>query len=91
MLRAGEWNAMAEGTQEKVQAHRRDRHHCRGGEEGWITMGNSLCPSMHAFLWAFRGWGGSGAGHGQREATCYLTGDKTALAKAVGGKKPLAS
>ena len=46
---AKEGNAMAERTLEKVQTHRRGKVPLlgRGLEEGWATIGNSLCWSMH--------------------------------------------
>ena len=47
-LRAGEWKAIEEGTQEKVQSHRIDKALLlgRGKEKGQAAIENSLCPSM---------------------------------------------
>ena len=46
---AGEWNAIAEGTQEKVWTHRRGKVPLlgRGEEEGPAAIGNSLGQSVH--------------------------------------------
>ena len=44
-----EWKAMAEGTWEKFIPAGEARHHCWGGqeEEGWASIGNALCLSVH--------------------------------------------
>ena len=49
---AKEWNATAEGTQEKFWTRRRGKVPLLGGgeEEGWATIGNSLLRSMHVPL-----------------------------------------
>ena len=51
-LRAVEWKAMVEGTQEKVQNCRRDKVLLMGREEEErrATIENSLFPSMHACM-----------------------------------------
>ena len=51
-LRAWEWKAMTEGIQENVWTCCRDKAPLleRGEEEGWASIENSLCPSMHAYL-----------------------------------------
>ena len=58
-LRAGEWKAMAEGTQEKVWTHRRDKAPLlgRGEEKGWATTIENSCPHVHMLaLPHHRGW-----------------------------------
>ena len=50
-LRAQEWKAMAEGTWEKAQSHRRGKAPMlgRGEEEEWqATIEKALGPSVHA-------------------------------------------
>ena len=48
-LRAEEWKAMTEGTQEKVWTCRKDEVPMlgRGEEKGQATIENSLCTSLH--------------------------------------------
>ena len=48
MLWAGEWNAMAGGTREKVWAHRRSKAPLLGRleEEGRTAIGISLCMQV---------------------------------------------
>ena len=56
MLRAGEWKATAEGTQEKVWTHMRHKTPLvgRGEEEGRAAIENSLHPRVPACPWAGR-------------------------------------
>ena len=50
MPQAEEGNAMEERTQEKIQTCRRGKVPLlgRGEEEGWTTIGNSLCQACTA-------------------------------------------
>ena len=59
MSQAGERNAMAEGTLEKVQAHRRGKAPLLGSARagGVDTLGNSLHWSVHMSMGSQRlGW-----------------------------------
>ena len=73
MLWAGEWNAMAEGTQEKVWAHRRSKVQLLGRVRGQTTIGISQAMCM----WALRRQGG-------RVVLVQTTGGKKPLAGAIG-------
>ena len=75
MGRGAVHHRLGSGTPEQREPGRRfgptgkARQNCWGGQEedGWTTIGNSLCPSVHAPVGPQRRGGGSGIGHKQRE------------------------
>ena len=82
---------MAEGTWEKVRAHRRGKVPLLGRPGGGrVDRHRKLpCPSMCTHPWSLRGQDTSGAGHRQQEASCSFTGDWALLVQATGGQAPL--
>ena len=84
MLWAGEWNAMAEGTWEKIWARRRSKVTLLGRVRGRgrTTIGISLCTCVQAL----RGWGASGAG--REKPLFWATEDWALLMQATGDQVP---
>ena len=88
---AEEGNTTAEGTQKKVQTHRRGKAPLLGRAKGGgaDAIGNSLPQRARTCLWALRGQGGSGTGCRQKEASCSYRGDVVLLVQATSGQASL--
>ena len=80
VLQAGEWNAMADGTLEKVWAHRGSKSPLLGRARGRGVDNHRISLSKHK--WALRGWSTSGAVSVWQEATCL--GDRRPGASCAG-------